>query len=802
MRTEIRKFALGAFALVFFAALAAVVLLPSPAPVSAASGKNIAVGEVNNLVVFVRFQGEGEFVDDAYMTVMEGMYNDSDVSVRQYFEEVSLGKLELNTFFLSPSGSAVASVQVSKPRGYYEPYSATNRIGYSETERGGKEHIDRFYREQQLVREVIRAVEVPAYVDLDNDDDGKVDSLSFMVSGTVGNDEWSDLLWPHMTAFYTFDTFVTSQYYVPTEYWKDNPKPTDDGLTLTGGLEFEDYNFLSEGYIMQNKLEGAYSDYGEIGVICHELMHTLGAMDYYSYEEGNQNYDSVGELDIMGSTDYMPQFPLSHIRRKMGWLEDEKNILSLSGGGTYTLYPTTDGDRNIKAYEIKLPDYSRTGQYFMIEARSNAGTRFDSGLSSSGLVIYRVNTRAGDNGNMYGDDEVFVYRAKHAKYNPSGMLTNYAERMPNGDVARYSYSIFGQAQGDGSYSAAETHVTSFGRTGTEKYLSSQYPDLIYYRGTDYQSYEDRNSGIAVEDIIVHADGAVTFTLNIDGDRGSGDGVSQAAPMDGYPALHKTESDAVTVKYAVTGYNQIAYTLVGSADTAFTAEEVYAIANGAAGDLPDGVLGVKKISLGVPLYEYRVRMDGLTPDTKYKCYSLIVWDNVLSTAVFRPLSVTTRAAGQSAVVNETVTGSMDFAKSYPQLVSARADGTVTFAVKTDAAGAWCYYIALPSGSDAPSADQVMLGEGSSVAASGAFRVQTNVKTTREIALSSGGKYDIYIVMKNTSGNMSAVKMLSANTETSSRATGISCGTFGRKGAAGLAAGGAVLSVAAFLLMKRK
>jgi len=57
--------------------------------------------------------------------------------------------------------------------------------------------IESAKREFDLLENAINAVrsQVPPTLNIDGDNDGRVDSLTFIVSGSP--EGWSDLLWPH-----------------------------------------------------------------------------------------------------------------------------------------------------------------------------------------------------------------------------------------------------------------------------------------------------------------------------------------------------------------------------------------------------------------------------------------------------------------------------------------------------------------------------------------------------------------------------------------------------------------------------
>ena len=142
----------------------------------------------------------------------------------------------------------------SHERSYYQPYSAANSNGY-------QSQSDRFLREHSLVANALNSISqsVPSSVDLDLDDNGFVDAVSIVVYGTQG--AWADLLWPHRTALFNEEVYIN-------------------------GAQVYDYLFmLSESW------------YYNVGVLCHEFGHVLGAPDYYHYNAGS-GPTPVGYWDV------------------------------------------------------------------------------------------------------------------------------------------------------------------------------------------------------------------------------------------------------------------------------------------------------------------------------------------------------------------------------------------------------------------------------------------------------------------------------------------------------------------------
>ena len=317
-------------------------------------------GTVNNLNVFIRFADEEEFGNAR--SYYDSYFNDENgPSMKDYFYEVSYEMLTVNTihFPISDMDSNL-SYQDEYPRSYYQPFNAvTNPEGYTEQERTAREHT--------LLQSAIAFIEseVPDTLNIDADDDGNVDNVTFLVYGQPGG--WADLLWPHRWALYS----VTSNI---------------------NGKRVWDYNFnLSSG------------PYFSVGTLCHEFCHSLGAPDLYHYYDDTAPA-AVGGWDVMDASTDIPQWPSAYIKyRYFDWIELE----DASGGGTFQLNPLGNPENN--AYRL---DSSNPNEYFVIEYRNQEGI-YDTNSPGidSGIVIYRVNDLYSGSGNANGPpDELYVYR--------------------------------------------------------------------------------------------------------------------------------------------------------------------------------------------------------------------------------------------------------------------------------------------------------------------------------------------------------------------------------------------------------
>jgi M6 family metalloprotease-like protein len=320
-------------------------------------------GTINNLIIFIRFSDEAEFTDS--VSYYDSLFNASasgDNSVLNYFLEVSYNQLTVSsTYYPTPSEGIVVSYQDSQPRAYYQPYnSVTNPTGYSgDTERTTREHT--------LLANAVSAIssQVPTSLNIDGDNDGYVDNVIFIVSGSPTG--WASLLWPHMWSLYSQTAYIN-------------------------GKRVYTYNF---------QLQTALSSSG-VGVLCHEMFHSLGSPDLYHY-----SYDGlqpVWKWDIMEYDLNPPQHMGAYMKYRYGtWIS---SIPRITASGTYTLNPLTSSTNNV--YRINSPNSST--QYFLVEYRKKTGT-FENSLPGEGLLVYRINSSVDGAGNRNGPpDEVYIYR--------------------------------------------------------------------------------------------------------------------------------------------------------------------------------------------------------------------------------------------------------------------------------------------------------------------------------------------------------------------------------------------------------
>ena len=354
-------------------------------------------GVLNNIVIFIRFADDTTFSTTSFSAI-DSKFNDSTTgasSMYNYFKKTSYNKLEVRTYYYpAPSGSTVLSYQDSHARSYYQPYSMTNTMGYVADS-------DRREREFALLTNAVTWINtncpVSTSLNLDIDNDGLVDNVCFVVSGTYTG--WSDLLWPHKWSLY-------------------------DRYVYINGKRVYTFNF---------QLAGSGEHYFGVSTLCHEMTHTLGAPDIYHYE----HYEDVspgGSWDLMNSNQTPPQQSNSLFKLKyLNWLD---SIPELTDSGTYTMQSLASGSNH--AYKIASMDRQ---QWYILEYRNNADT-FDSSIPGRGLLVWRYNkSRDADN----ADFDFFNTPHELWLFRP-----NSAVDTINGNVSSAAFGLYGRNTFDAS----------------------------------------------------------------------------------------------------------------------------------------------------------------------------------------------------------------------------------------------------------------------------------------------------------------------------------------------------------------
>lgn len=350
---------------------------------------NTTSKKVKNLAVFIEFsdsdknvtnhiddkecvQNAEKIFNSETLFDMNVHMNDKNVTIRvpslkKYYEMQSYGKLSIETKIFPRINGEVASCILPNPIGYYLEYNKENTIGYTNKE----EYLQ---RETELVEYAIMSIaeqvknEGIQPDDIDIDNNGKIDSISFFVEGQKNlpsNIKWGDLLWSHMLNNGNIQEKILGK-----------------NVTSYNLIYIDDYKDSATAFSLNS---------GTYGTMIHELGHTLGYMDLYRYD--NQLSKPVGFYDIMGNSSYSNPgnfltYFISEYNKETNWHsplpvvnKTTKNI---------TLYKPEFQDEN-EMRAVKIEQSTGSKEYFVIEYHEKQNTYQSSSADESGIIVYRVN---------------------------------------------------------------------------------------------------------------------------------------------------------------------------------------------------------------------------------------------------------------------------------------------------------------------------------------------------------------------------------------------------------------------------
>ena len=310
------------------------------------------VTEYTNLVIFVRFADDAE-IDHPFASI-DSMFNGKTpgyLSIYNFYDVMTYGRIHYNTIYTNNiQNGVIVSYQDTESRGYFEPYSPENPIGYTEP----NPFMGVSMREAQLLGRIVNYVDSMHLVDsdviLDGNGDGMLDNLSIVVKGGTG--AWASILWPHMEYF---------------------PYDSLDYEPRINGLRINTFNF---------EFEGA-PPFFTAHVFRHEMGHSLNLPDLYHYIN-YQNVDPAGSWDMM-CYDYDNNQMAAIYKNKILHVSDDP--IEITEDGDYTLL-SVGSSSSQNCYYIR--SHIDPTQWYVFEYR-NQSDLFEEGIPGSGLLVARWN---------------------------------------------------------------------------------------------------------------------------------------------------------------------------------------------------------------------------------------------------------------------------------------------------------------------------------------------------------------------------------------------------------------------------
>ncbi len=413
-----------------------------------------------------------------------------DMSVRDYFNEISNGNLEI----FGDNESIVDWTTVSQNYSYYVDGEQGTGSGTHGIERSAA----------ALVVEI--AMEVESDVDFSNfdgDEDGAVDLVILIVEGWGDGDD--DQFWPHMSLIHA--TGVNECRGICEI---DPNAPTNDaGYFSLDGVAIKEYIVIPEQFHMD------YFGVGEnyihpIGTICHEMGHVLGLPDLYDTSENSAA--GIGEWGLMGSGNWQrptsPAYMSAWSRYQLGFINPI--IIDAVVNNEEILLPAESDEEGFLAMILPM-DSNMPQEYLILENRQKLVA--DQYLEKSGLLVWHI-------------DETItgMYPAINAvNVNPEFYGVNLLQADGEGDLYNSSGSADSKDPFPGSLGATELGGSTNPNTNT----------YSYDRDADGTVEQGGASGISISNIDEHPDGLITFTVtnpnskgNILGyDEGGNEGIS-------------------------------------------------------------------------------------------------------------------------------------------------------------------------------------------------------------------------------------------------------------------------------------
>jgi len=349
------------------------------------STRTVTKGVMNVITIFVKFLDDEDFdMPISYYEDLLNNYNATPASLKRYYSEQSYGKLIINSFFpLQNLSDSIVSYQAPFDRQYCIDHNLLDII---------------LRNSISVCIPIIQTYLIEHNIDIDVDDNGFVDNITFIVKGQAEKPS----LWSYMSNF---------------------SDPTNSNVFISGS-RIGKYTVNIEGHINQRG----------VSVIAHEFGHTLGLPDFQGSIVDSVAVHAVQNWCLMGLVPHTngniknPASILMHNKyRYCKWIDD---IPTITNAGTYTLHPNYANYPNAgheRAYKI----YSShsINEYYIVEYRRKTDTAsqyydqyIDDVIWGSGMLIYKVNVTK--RGNTEGADpasyELFIYRPpdpEHPEYN-------------------------------------------------------------------------------------------------------------------------------------------------------------------------------------------------------------------------------------------------------------------------------------------------------------------------------------------------------------------------------------------------
>lgn len=368
------------------AVLSMILMINQLALTGSAAEKETASPEGNftNLIVYLRFNGEEEFIDDVcggkatVREVTENSYAKAEYSVHDYYALASDGKVKMQSLYMLASDGS--SITLEHTRGYYCTADDLNPEGYQageyslrmyELKTDWSQAINNAFSNGAMITDAEGKVRY-SIKDLDKNGDGYIDSLTLIYPYfDKYSVSWSDCLWNYQ------------DYYT--------------GVSLSDG----DAAVESRAYLqMTANYNYLYSDakglpFVSLKTMIHETGHIFGLKDLYRSETDSRVYYMSAMAKAISP---VPQCLSAKEREALGWLGSD-NIKSIYAPGTYTVSLTSDSvEDKVICFKMNLADREKT-VYFEYRKFNGNENKYDTQTkdiyNANGDRVKGINLKSG-----------------------------------------------------------------------------------------------------------------------------------------------------------------------------------------------------------------------------------------------------------------------------------------------------------------------------------------------------------------------------------------------------------------------
>jgi len=316
------------------------------------------------LGLFSDTPGEGEYRAE---TVIREYFADRPGTIRDYYDEVSGGRLDLR----------------GEVGGWFRSEAERTRAWVTD----GQSGLGGGGRLGSFIKDLVRAADAegwdwgrfdddgPDGIPNSGDDDGFVDAVAVLHptrGGECGGDGSADRVWSHRWSLSS-----------STGRAETTTSPAAGG----GFIQVDDYLIQP----IRSCGDGRNATgLNEIGVFTHELGHAFGLPDLYDTNTQNGTHQGAGTWDLMatgswGCDDRSPDRPChmgAWSRVQLGWAE----VVEVSAGRPLTSVTLPPVETGGPVYRVASADGS--GEYFLLENRQPVG--FDATLHRGGLLVWQI----------------------------------------------------------------------------------------------------------------------------------------------------------------------------------------------------------------------------------------------------------------------------------------------------------------------------------------------------------------------------------------------------------------------------